>query len=548
MAPPHSPPSSNATPQSQGRLTISPTGFLWRKASGGNAIEIKKEGEFEQAKDKSTRDARARRDADDAAATQTTPIETRHSRSHTHTNNQRPKPTETNQSDIAALTWTPVGPRGCQLGVQGKAGEGGAAGPPGANFLGFRDQDLEALRAYCSGVLGVPLAQREMATAGRNWGEVELRGGSLAFLADAPAGAGAAPGAATVRKVAFEVPLSDVVQAQQAKDEVVLEFHVDDTATGDREDVLIEAVFVVPPGNKAWAPPAVADGDDDDAEAAAAGGDGAENNKDKPAPPRPAKVLLDALLPLTDAVGAGPGGAGDEPVTTFEGVAVLQPRGRFDVELYGSYLRLLGQSQEFKIRYASVPRVAVLPRPASPHTLVVLALDPPMRKGQTFYSFLVAQFPSADTLTVRIADHMSDEAIAAKNERVSEVFFRSPLPWFCLCGRAAACLAFCRRELFSLAALSNTEAPRLPHPPPPNPPTTTTTTNNQNSATRSSARATSSSASTAAPRPTCSPACCAASPPRACPSPRPRTASATPRATDSPSAAATRRTTVTCTR
>jgi hypothetical protein len=30
--------------QSQGRLTISPTGFVWRKASGGNAVEIKKEG------------------------------------------------------------------------------------------------------------------------------------------------------------------------------------------------------------------------------------------------------------------------------------------------------------------------------------------------------------------------------------------------------------------------------------------------------------------------------------------------------------------------
>jgi hypothetical protein len=32
-----------------------------------------------------------------------------------------------------------------------------------------------------------------------------------------------------------------------------------------------------------------------------------------------------------------------DAVVTFDGVAVLAPRGRFEIELYGSFMKLLGQ-------------------------------------------------------------------------------------------------------------------------------------------------------------------------------------------------------------
>lgn len=47
------------------------------------------------------------------------------------------------------------------------------------------------------------------------------------------------------------------------QDEVLLEFHVDDTAADDREDTLVEMAFHVPAGNERWG-----------AEAQAAGADG----------------------------------------------------------------------------------------------------------------------------------------------------------------------------------------------------------------------------------------------------------------------------------
>jgi structure-specific recognition protein 1 len=52
---------------------------------------------------------------------------------------------------------------------------------------------------------------------------------------------------------------------------------------------------------------------------------------------------------------------------------------------------VLLQTQDFKIRYASISRLFILPKSSTPHTLVVVGLDPPIRKGQTYYSYLLCQ-------------------------------------------------------------------------------------------------------------------------------------------------------------
>ena len=81
-----------------------------------------------------------------------------------------------------------------------------------------------------------------------------------------------------------------------------------------------------------------------------------------------------------------------EPIAKFDEVAVLTPRGRFAIELHGSALRLVGQAADYKIQYSSVMRLFVLARPGRTHTYAVIALDPPIRKGQTYYPYIVIQF------------------------------------------------------------------------------------------------------------------------------------------------------------
>jgi hypothetical protein len=60
-------------------------------------------------------------------------------------------------------------------------------------------------------------------------------------------------------------------------------------------------------------------------------------------------VLAEQVLALTDAGGA----AAEEAVCALDDVAILAPRGRFNVEMHLGFLKLSGQTQEFKIRCAA---------------------------------------------------------------------------------------------------------------------------------------------------------------------------------------------------
>lgn len=59
--------------------------------------------------------------------------------------------------------------------------------------------------------------------------------------------------------------------------------------------------------------------------------------------------------------------------------------------MFLGHLNLAGQTQDFKIRYSSIQRIFILPKSATPHTLVVVSLDPPIRKGQTYYTHIMCQ-------------------------------------------------------------------------------------------------------------------------------------------------------------
>ncbi|PPR93616.1 hypothetical protein GOBAR_AA27054 [Gossypium barbadense] len=63
----------------------------------------------------------------------------------------------------------------------------------------------------------------------------------------------------------------------------------------------------------------------------------------------PAQVFREKIMSVAD-VGTGV----EEAIVTFEGIAILTPRGRYSVKLHLSFLRLQGQANDFKIQYSSV--------------------------------------------------------------------------------------------------------------------------------------------------------------------------------------------------
>ena len=232
-------------------------------------------------------------------------------------------------------------------------------------FLGFRERDLEELKARFS----QEITDQELSVNGRNWGDIKVEDSQLSFDVDG--------------KKAFEVTMKDIAQASlQGKNEVAIEFQADDTATATKEDALVEMTFYVPPESSTFV------GDDEKSSA---------------------KVFLEKVLEKADLVTSS-----NDIILSMPEVAVVVPRGRYEVQLQMNFLKLVGQSQDFKIRYSSIMRVFILPKVHQPQTLVVLSLDPPIRKGQTFYPHILFQFHNDDVESVHL--NITDEALEKKNQ------------------------------------------------------------------------------------------------------------------------------------
>ena len=247
---------------------------------------------------------------------------------------------------------------------------------PALSFIGFGEANLAAIKSAALGdVEEVPLA-----ISGHNWGNIELNGASIVFKVGG--------------KPSFVIPLPDVTQVTQGREEVLVQFPMDDSAAGDREDSLVEVGFHIPKECADFPPPVVEVPDGTEA----------------PVPIPACKILYDIIGGYTD-IGAGAGDA----IVTFDSVGVLIPRGRFDVELFSSSLKLVGQAQDYRVQYDSIQRIFVLPRSNAPQTYVAVCLDPPIRKGQTFYTTILCQFHNDEETTVEL--DISQEALAAKNEK-----------------------------------------------------------------------------------------------------------------------------------
>lgn len=248
------------------------------------------------------------------------------------------------KDDVAAV-WVAEVPRDSQLTVRQKSGKD-------IVFYGMStQQETDAIRAHTMQYFGVEAATKKYAVAGHNWGEAELDGTTLRFVAR-----GGEP--------AFELPLGDVAAAQvHGKNEMQIGFHTDDT--DQQKDSLVELSFYVPPSSKAHV----------------AGVEGTAAN-----------ALHEKLLAKADI-----GTAVGEALAAMEGLYVVAPRGRFTAEFHPKFLRLQGTANDFKVQYDSMLRIFVLPRAPEMQgsvTWVNVALDPPIRKGQTYYPHLLLQFPS----------------------------------------------------------------------------------------------------------------------------------------------------------
>ena len=65
-------------------------------------------------------------------------------------------------------------------------------------------------------------------------------------------------------------------------------------------------------------------------------------------------------------------------ILSFEEVLVLTPRGRYDMDMFPTYLRLRGKTYDYKIVYQSISRLFLLPKDDQ-HVLFIVSIPVSLR-------------------------------------------------------------------------------------------------------------------------------------------------------------------------
>ncbi|KAF8986494.1 FACT complex subunit [Entomortierella lignicola] len=271
-------------------------------------------------------------------------------------------------ADLKRTTWLRAA-RNFQLRIQLRDGRI-------VRFDGFQRDDFEKLKDIIKTNYGLQLESKEMSVKGWNWGETDFSNSNLVFSVQ--------------NKDMFEIPLNEVTNTSlTAKHEVMIELGGPDGEGGAQKeknrkgDQLVEMRFYVP-GTKAQ------EGDAEEESAA--------------------NIFYNLIKNEADIGDAAPG----DGIVLFSDTLCLTPRGRYDIDMFPTFLRLRGKTTDYKIAYTSIIKLFLLPKPDDVHVLFVIGLDPPLRQGQTRYPFLVFQFVREEETDVTL--NLDEETIASKYE------------------------------------------------------------------------------------------------------------------------------------
>ncbi|PWN47672.1 putative POB3-protein that binds to DNA polymerase I, partial [Violaceomyces palustris] len=276
--------------------------------------------------------------------------------------------------------------------------------PRRSTFDGFLREDYEKLSSHIRQFFDKPLESKEVSTRGWNWGKAAISNTDVQFL---------------VRdKLAFELPLAHLANSNIARAEVSMEFlnpeqqqPVSNTGSStngngaaapgssksrrNRSDQLVEMRLYVPGTAEK----------DEGSEAASNAGDDQQAETTETA----AEAFHEALKSKADI-----GQVAGDGIVVFKEVLVLTPRGRYDIDVFATFIRLRGKTYDYKILYSSINKLFLLPKSDDIHVLFVIGLDPPIRQGQTRYPYLVLQFPREEEMDAEL--NLDDKTLEEKYE------------------------------------------------------------------------------------------------------------------------------------
>lgn len=273
--------------------------------------------------------------------------------------------------EILAALWS-RGSRGYELRVQTK-------NKGVVRLDGFDNEDFSKMKQELQSNFHLTLEHKEHSLRGWNWGASDLARNELVFQYN--------------NKPNFEIPYSDIVNSNlTGKSEVAVELSLSNEKAGDE---MVEMRLYVP-GTV-----------ENETTKTVTTEDGSEKQEEETEEVSAASVFYEQLKDKANI-----GQVAGEAIVSFSDVLFLTPRGRYDIDMYSTSLRLRGKTYDYKIQYKQIERIFSLPKPDDAHHLIVLQIDPPLRQGQTKYPFLVLQFSREEETELEL--NLSDEEFDLK--------------------------------------------------------------------------------------------------------------------------------------
>ncbi|KAG8780726.1 FACT complex subunit, partial [Ceratobasidium sp. 428] len=274
-------------------------------------------------------------------------------------------------------------------------------------FDGFLREDHDKVSQLVTQHYKVQLETKEISVKGWNWGTTDIQGTDLAFVVS--------------NRTAFEVPLRSVANSNIAgRTEVSLEFSTAPTAPTSksrkgRPDELTEIRFYVPGTHTKDDDDADVDNNDEEVSAAQAFHDLIKERADI------GQVTGDVLVSFSEVNIQTPRQA--DSFVHHSITLILFCRGRYDIDMFPTFLRLRGKTYDYKILYSSITRLFLL-SPDDLHVEMVVGLDPPIRQGQTRYPYLRMLFGRDEDLETEI--QIDEEALKTKYDGKLEKKYDGP--------------------------------------------------------------------------------------------------------------------------
>jgi len=225
-------------------------------------------------------------------------------------------------------------------------------------FAGFKEPERERIATHFKNSYDLDMLDRELSVKGWNWGTANFNGSVLSFEVG--------------KHDAFDIPLTYVNHCNASKNEVTLEFALNDDAAVN----LSEVRFHIPPAQE---------GEEDTAE-----------------------VFKDQVVKMANISTTTTGDA----IAIFREIHSLAPRGRYDIKMYPTFIHLHGKTFDYKIPCNTVMRLFLLPHKDQRQMFFCVNLDPPIKQGQTRYHYLVFSFMQEDETDLELP--FTEEELAEK--------------------------------------------------------------------------------------------------------------------------------------